>query len=206
MNSRKLKSAAFNSPVGFIPYKVCHSHLLLFSRWVVFDALQPRGLQHTRFPCPSLSPRVCLNSRPLSWWCHPMISSSAAPFSSCPQSFPASGCFPMSWLFVSGNQSIGALVSASVLPMNTQGWFPLGLTDLVSLLPKGLSRVFSTTTWKHQFFGAQPSLCVCLLLLIYNCGRKWRRIWQPTSVFLPGKIPWIEVPGGVAKSWTWLSN
>ena len=91
---------------------------------------------------------------------HPIFSSSVVPFSSCPQAFPASGSFPMSWLFISGGQSIGASASVSVLPMNIQGWFPLGLTGLISLLSKGLSRVFSNTTaWKHQFFGAQPSLC-----------------------------------------------
>ena len=105
----------------------------------------------------SLFPRVCSNSCPLSEWCHPTFSSSAAPFSG-PQPFPASGSFPMmSQLFTSGGQSIGA--SASVFPMNIQGWFPLGLTGLVSMLSKGLSRVFSrTTVQNHQFFSAQPSL------------------------------------------------
>ena len=105
----------------------------------------------------------------------------------------------MSWLFQSGGQSNGASASSSVLAKNIQGWFPLGLTDLVSLLPKGLSRVFSTTTWKHQFFGAQPSLCVCLLLLIYDCGREWRRIWQPTPVFLPGKSYGQRSPTGCSQ-------
>ena len=96
-------------------------------------------------------------------WCHPTISSSVTPFSSCLQYFPASGSFPMSQLFISGGQSIGTSASASVLPMNIQGWFPLGLTGLISLLSKGLSRVFSsTTTWKYQFFGAQPSLLATL--------------------------------------------
>ena len=99
------------------------------------ESLWPHGLQHARLPCPSLSPGVSSNSRPLSWWHHPTISSSAAPFSFCPQSFPASGSIPMSWLFASGGQSIGA--SASVLPINIQGWFPLGLTGLISLLSKG---------------------------------------------------------------------
>ena len=104
-----------------------------------------------------LSSRVCSNSCPLSRWCHPTISSSVVPFSSCPQSFPASGSFPMSQLFLSGGQSIGA--SASVLPMNIQGWFHSGLPGLISLLSKGLSRVFSSTTiWKHHFFSTQPSL------------------------------------------------
>ena len=108
------------------------------------------------FPCPSPSPEACSNSCPLSWWCHPAILSSVIPFSSCFQSFPASGSFPMSWLFTSGCQSIGASSSASVLPMNIQSWFPLGLTDLISLQYKGLSRIFSiTTVQKHQFFGIQ---------------------------------------------------
>ena len=106
--------------------------------------------------CPSLSPEVCSNSCPLSQWCHAIISSSVIPFS-CPQSFPALGSFPMSWLFASGGQSIGTL--ASVLPMNIQGWAPLGLTGLISLQSKGLLRDFSSTTvWKHQFFGIQSSL------------------------------------------------
>ena len=102
------------------------------------------------------SPRVCSNSCPFSQCCHPTILSSVVSFSSCSQSFPASGSFPMSWLFSSGGQSTGASASASVLPMNTQSWFPLGLTGLISLLSKRLSRVFSSTAfWKHQFFGAQ---------------------------------------------------
>ena len=119
--------------------------------------LRPHGLQHTRLPCPSPFPGVCSNSCPLSRWHHPAISSSVIPFSSCLQSFPASGSFPMSWLFISGGQSIWA--SASVLPMNIQGWFPIGLTGLISLQSKGFSRVFfSTTVQRHQFFHAQPFL------------------------------------------------
>ena len=107
---------------------------------VVSDFFWLLGMQHAKLPCPSLSPRVCSHSCPLSHWCHPTVSSSVTCFSSCPQSFPVSGSFPMSWLFTSGSQSIGA--SASVLPMNIQGWFPLGLTGLISLLSKGHSRVF----------------------------------------------------------------
>ena len=115
----------------------------------------PHGLQHTRLPCPSLSPRVCSNSYPLSQWRHPTNSSSLTPFP--PQSSPTSGSFSMSRPLASGGKSIGA--SASVLPMNIQGWFSLGLTALISLQSKGLSRVFcSTTVQKHQFFGVQPSL------------------------------------------------
>ena len=123
------------------------------------DSLRPHELQHTRLPCPLPSPGVCSNSCPSSQWCHRTISSSVAPFSSCPQSFPASGSFPVSQLFSSGGQSIGASASASVHLMNIQGWFLLGLIGLISLLSKGLSRVFScTTVRKHKFFSAQPSL------------------------------------------------
>ena len=118
----------------------------------------PPGLQHTRIPCPSLSPIVCSNSWPLSQGCHPTISSSAIPFFFCLQPFPASGSFPMSHLLWGGPR-IGASASESVLPMNIQGWFLLRLTGLISLLFKGLSRVFSSTTaWKHQFVGTQSSL------------------------------------------------
>ena len=117
------------------------------------------GLKHTRLLCPPVSPGVCSNSCLLRQWCHPTISSSVASFSSCSQSFPISGSFPMSWLFASDDQSIGASASASVLPMNMQSWFPLGLTGLISLQSKGLSRVFSSTTFqKHQFFSTQPLL------------------------------------------------
>ena len=115
---------------------------LLFSRSVLFESLRPHGLQHARPPCPSPTSRVYSNSCPFSQWCHPSISSSVVPFSSRFQSFPASGSFPMSRLFTSDGQSIGASGSASVLPMIIQGWFPLGLTGLISLLSKGLSRVF----------------------------------------------------------------
>ena len=116
-------------------------------------------MKHVRLCCPSLSPVVCSNSYPLSQWCHSTISSSVAPFSSCLQSFPASGSFPMSQFFASGGQSIGASASASVLPMTIQDWLPLGLTGLMSLQSKGLSRVFSNfTVQKHQFFGTQPCL------------------------------------------------
>ena len=121
--------------------------------------LQPHGLQHIRLPCPSPALRACSNSCPLSRWCHPTISSSVFPFSSCLQSFPASGSFPMSQFFSSGGQRIGVSASASVLPMNIQDWFPLGWTGCISLQSKGLSRVFSNTTvQKHQFFSAQLSL------------------------------------------------
>ena len=116
------------------------------------DSLWPHELQHARLPCPSLSPWVCSNGCPLSQWWHPTISSSVIPFSSCLQYFPASGSFPVSQFFTSGGQSIEASASASVLAMNIQCWFPLGLTGLISLQSKWLSRIFSSTTiQKHQF-------------------------------------------------------
>ena len=130
-----------------------------FSRSVLSDSLRPHESQHARPPCPSPTPGVYSNSRPSSLWCHPAISSSVGPFSSCPQSFLASGSFPTSQLFTWGGQRTGASASASVLPMNTQDWSPLGWTGWMSLQSKGLSRVFSNTTvQKHQFFGAQVSL------------------------------------------------
>ena len=130
-----------------------------FSHSVVSDSLRPHEPQHARPPCPSPTPRVHPNPCPSSRWCHPTISSSVVPFSSCPQSFPASGSFEMSQLFTSGGQSIGVSVSISVLPMNTQDWSPLGLTGWISFQSKWLSKVFSNTTvQKHQFFSAQLSL------------------------------------------------
>ena len=130
-----------------------------FSCSVVSNSLWPHGLQHTRPPCPSPTPRVYSNSCPLRWWCHPTISCSVVPFSSCPQYFPASGSFWMTQFFTSDGQSIRVSASASVLPMNIQDWFPLGWTGWISFQPKGLSRVFSNTTvQKHQFFGTQLAL------------------------------------------------
>ena len=129
-----------------------------FSHSVMSDSLKPHEMQQARLPCPTPTPRVHPDSCASSQWCHPVISSFVAPFSSRPQYFPASGSFPMSQLFAWGGQSIGVSASASVLPMNTQDWSPLGLTDWISLQSKGLSRVFSNTTvQKHQFFGTQPS-------------------------------------------------
>ena len=130
-----------------------------FSCSVISDSLRPHEPQHARPPCPSptpgVHPNLCLSSR----WCHPTISSSVVPFSSCLQSFPASGSFPVSQFFTPGGQSIGVSASTSVLPMNTQDWSPLGWTGWISFQSKGLSRVFSNTTvQKHQFFSAQVSL------------------------------------------------
>ena len=141
----------------FISRYLLHRLLLLFSLSVVSYSLWSDGLQHARLPCPSPSPVACSNSCLSSQWCHATISS-VIHFSYL-QSFSASGSFLMSQLFASGSQSIGASASASVLPMNIQDWFPLGLTGLISLQSKGLSRVFSSTTvLKHQFFRSQPSL------------------------------------------------
>ena len=124
-----------------------------FSHSVMSDSLRPHEPQHTRPPCPSPTPGVHPNPCPLSRWCHPTILSSVIPFSSCPQTFPASGSFPRSQFFELGGQSIGVSVSASVPPVNIQGWFPLGLTGWDCLQSKGLSRVFSNTmVQKHQFF------------------------------------------------------
>ena len=129
-----------------------------FSRSVMSGSLRPHGLQHAMPPCPSPTPGAGSHSCPSSRWCHPAISSSVNPFSSCLQSLPAFGTFPMSHFFTSVGQSIGVSTSASVLPVNTQDWSPLGWTGWISLQSKGLSRVFANTTvQKHQFFGAQLS-------------------------------------------------
>ena len=143
----------------YITRKLGLSKLVLsvqFSHSVVSDSLQPHESQHARPPCPSPTPRVYPISCASSQWCHPAISSSVISFSSCPQSLPASGSFPVSQIFASSGQSIGPSALASVLPMNIQDWFPLGWTGWISLQAKGLSRVFSNTTvQKHQFFGTQ---------------------------------------------------
>ena len=129
------------------------------SHSVVSDCLRPHEPQHARPPCPSQTPGVYSNSHPSSRWCHPTISSSVVPFSSCLKFSPASESLQMSQFFTSGGQSIGVSASASILPMNIQDWFPLEWTGWISLQSKGLSRVFSNTTvQKHQFFGAQISL------------------------------------------------
>ena len=146
--------------------------LVQFNHSVVSDSLWPHGLQHARLSCLSPTPRAYSNSCPLSWWCHPTISSSVIPFSWL-WSFPASGSFPMSQFFASCGQSIGVSASASVLPMNIQNWFLLGLTGLISLQSKRLSRAFSNATvQKHQFFGAQ--LCLLSNFHIHS----WRPLKQ----------------------------
>ena len=144
------------------------------------NSLRSHGLQHSGLPCLSPSPGVCSNSCPLSRWCHPIISSSAAPSSFCLQSFLASGSFPMSQLFAWGGQSIRA--SATVLPMSMQGWLPLGLTGLISLLSKGLSRVCSSTAiQKHPFFSAQPSLWSTSHICTWLLEVLWLWLYRPLS-------------------------
>ena len=162
------------------------------------DSFRPHRLQHSRLPCYSLSPRVCFNSHPLNWQCHPTISSSVVPFFSHLQSFPASGSFQMSQLFASGGQSIGVSASASVLPMNTQDWSPLGWTGLISLQSKGLSRVFSSiTVQKHQFFSTQPSLwsnChIHTWLLKTTALIRWTFVGKVMSLLLICFLGWSEL-------------
>ena len=132
----------FSQSVSFV-FLISKWDSVQFSRSVMSNSLPPHESQHTRPPCPSSTPGVHSNSCPLSWWCHPAISSSVVPFSSCPQSLPPSQSFPMSQLFASGGQSIGVSASTSVLPMKTQDWSPFGWTGWISLQSKGLSRVFS---------------------------------------------------------------
>ena len=154
-----------NFPCLAIKYKFYFTSVQFSSVTQLCLTLWPHGLQHTRPPCPSLTPGVHPNPCPLSRWCHPPISSSVVPFSSCPQSFPASGCFPMSQLFASGGQSIGVSVSTSVLPMNTQDSSPLGWTGWISLQSKGFSRVFSNVHRYLQF------LCLTLGLILWSFCR-----------------------------------
>ena len=149
----------------------------------MFDSLWPHGLQHTRLPSPSPIPGACWNSCPLSQWCHPNVSSSVIPLSSCLLSFPASGSLTMSHFFTSGYQSIGASTSASVFPMNFQNWFPLRLTGWISLKSKGLSRVFSNTTvQKHQFFSTQLSLWSNSHIHTWLLEKSQLRLYGPLTV------------------------
>ena len=182
------------------------------------DSLRPHGLQHSRLPCLTATPRACSNSCPLSQWCHPTFLSSIIPFSSYFQYFPASGSFQMSQFFTSGGQSIGVSTSASVLSMNIQDWFPLGWTGWISLQSKGLSRVFSNTTvQKHQFFGTQPYFIVQLshpymttgntivltkqtfvgkaMSLLFNMLSRLFRAFLPRSKSL--LISWLQSPSAV---------
>ena len=189
-----------------------------FSPSLVSDSLRLHGLQHASPPCPSPTPRVCSNSCPLSWWCHPTISSSVIPFTSCLQPFPASGAFPMSQFFAAGGQRIGVSASASVLPMNNQDWFSLGLIDLITLQSKGLLRVFSNTTvLKHQFLQRSAFFMVQLSHPYMITGKtialtRWPFVGKVTSLlfdvlsrlviaFLPRSkhllISWLQSPSAV---------
>ena len=182
------------------------------------NSLQPHERQHGRLPCPSSTPRACWNLCPSSWWCHPTTSSSVVPFSSCLQSFPALGSFPMSQFFASGGQRIGVSASASVLPMNIQDRFPLGWTTWISLLSKGLSRVFSNTAvQKHQFSRHSAFFIVQLshsymttgktivltrwtfvgkvMSLLFNMLSMWVLAFLPRSKWL--LISWIQSPSPV---------
>ena len=192
-------------------------NLLLFSHSVVSNYLQSYGLQHTRLPCPSPSPRYCSNPCPLISWCHLTISSSVTSFSSFPQSFPVSGSFPVRWLFASLGQSIRASVSSSVLPIKIQVWFPLWVTGLISLLSKGLSRVLpSTTVGKNHFFSTQPSLWYnshihtwllekTQLWLSWPFLAKWCLLLKTLSRFVIAFVPrnkcllilWLQSPSAV---------
>ena len=154
----EVSSISFTLVFHYLAYTFLLQSVSEFSRSVVSDSLHPHESQHTRPPCPSPSPGVHSNSRPSGRWCHPAISSSVVPFSSCSQSLPASESFPMTQLFAWGGQSTGVSVLASFLPKNTQDWSPLEWTSWISLQSKGLSRVFSNTpVQKHQFFGTQLS-------------------------------------------------
>ena len=181
-----MKTMSYN----FIEIFLSFSHSSVqFSHSVVSNSLWPHGPQHARAPCPSPTPRVYSNSSPLSRWCHPTISSSVIPFSSSPQSFPASGSFQISQLFASGGQRIGTSASTSVPPMNTQDWSSLGWTGWISLQSKGLSRVFSNTTvQKHQFFGAQFFFIVQLSHPYMTTGKtialtRWTFVGKVVSAF-----------------------
>ena len=193
--------------------------MLLFSRSVMCDSLWCHGLQHTRLPCPSSSHGACSNSCPLSWWCHPIISSSVVHLSSGPQFFPALGSFLMSWLFISGGQSTGASTSTSVLPVNIREWFPLGWTGGISLQSKIPSRVFSNTiVQKHQFFSTQ--LYSPIVQLAHPYLTTGKTIVLTIIIYLPAfyiclglRWPWLSSiirikdtsPGGPVLFWEpWL--
>ena len=151
------------------------------------DSLRPHGLQHARLLCPSLSARVCSDSGPLSWWCHPTIWSSVTPFSSCLQSFPASGSFPMSWLFTSGSQSIGALASASVLATNIQDWFKIDCFDVLAI--QGTLK----SLFQHQ--SSKASILQHSAFFIVWFSQLLEKEMAPHSSILAWKIPWMEEPG-----------
>ena len=174
----------------------------------------PYELQHARLPCPSPSPWVCSNSCPLSQWCHPTILSPVAPFSSCPQSFPAPGSFPMTQLFAAGGPSIGASALASVLPMNIQDWFSLGLTGLISLLSKGFSTVFSSTSFEsinssafsllsgqlsHLYMTTGKTIALTIRILLYSY--KLLQAQRPLCVCVVSIFTILEIRTNIKKLW-----
>ena len=170
--------------------------LLLFSHPVLPDSLQPHGLQHIRPPCPSSSLEVCPSSCPLHQWCHPAISSSDVLFSFCPQSFPAAGTFPMSWLFTSGDQNTGASASASVLLVNIQAWFHLRLIVLISLLSKELSGVFSSTTVQRHSLNSSKALFKGTTVL-----------WRSTFFMVQLSQPYVTTGKTIALTiWTFVGR
>ena len=176
-----------------------------FVQWL--SCVWPYGLQHAGLPCPSPSPGACSNSCPLSQWCHPTISSSVIPFSSCPQSFPASGSFQMSRLFASDGQSIGTSASTSVLPMNIQDWFPLGWTGLISLMPKGLSRVFSSTTVNPKW--NQPWIFIGRTDVEAEAPILWPPLWCKEPSHWKGPWCWerLKAEEGGNRGWDgWMAS
>ena len=188
-----------------------------FSLSVVSDSLWTHGLQHARLPCPLPTPGACSNSRSLSWWCHPTMSSFVVPFSSCLQSFPASRSFPMSQFFASGGQSIraSASASASVFPVNIQDWFPLGWTGWISLQSKGLSRVFSSSKasilrcsaffmvqLSHPYMTTGKTIALTrwiivgkVMSVLFNMLSRLVIVFLPRSKWL--LISWLESPSAV---------
>ena len=188
------------------------SHNLLFNHSVISNSLWPHGLLHIRLPCPSSSSRACSNSCPLSWWCHATILYSVIPFSSCLQSFPASGSFPMSQFFPSGGQRIGASASVSVLPVNIQGWFPLGLTDLISFLSKGLKSLLqyhsskASVLWHSAFFMVQlsyPYMTIGKTVALTRqnfIGKVTSLLFKTLSRFV---IDFLPRSKGLLISWLW---
>ena len=180
-----VKTVGINVVMGRAEFEICvvrviHStttnsifsyHSVQFSRSVMFNSLWPHGLQHARLPCPSPAPTACSNSCPSRWWCHPAISSSVVPFSSCLQSFPASGTFPMSQFFTSDGQNLAASASASVLPMNIQDWFPLGWTGWISLQSKTLKSLLQHHSSKASILQHSPFFIIQFSHLYMTTGK-----------------------------------
>ena len=190
LDNHSQNSPSSSSPPTSLSFH-CFTLSVQFNHSVVSDSLRPHEPQHARPPCPSPTPRVYPNSCPLSRWCHLTISSSVIPFSSCLQSFPISGSFQMSQIFASGGQNIGVSASTSILPMNTQDWFPLGWTGWVHQC-KGLSRVFSNTTvQKHQFFCTQLCYSLYNVVPFKYVSLLWVIYWLDLLVLFNLMIFWL---------------